>query len=84
VVGVLVLPQRSSQSDPAWLIMAFDNANPHGFPQVRSEDVLHKKAGGSIEEWMDDNCLRLDQWLYTGIRITLYDLGHCQAQVSPP
>ncbi len=74
----------AKQSERAWLIMVFENTNPHGFPQVRNEEVLHKEAGGSVEEWMDENCLRLDQWLYTGIRLTLYDLGHCQAQISSP
>jgi len=72
----------ANQSDRAWLIMVFENTNPHGFPKVRNEEVLHKEAGGSIEEWMDENCLRLDQWLYTGVRLTRYDLNYYQAQIS--
>jgi hypothetical protein len=72
----------AEESDRAWLIMVFENTDPHGFPQVRNEEVLHKEADQSIEEWMDENCLRLDQWLYTGIRLTLYDLSPCQAQIS--
>jgi mannosyltransferase len=68
----------AEKSDRAWLFMVFENTNPHGFPQVRNEEVLYNEAGGSIEEWMDENCLRLDQWLYTGVRLTLYDLNYCQ------
>lgn len=64
--------------DRAWLLMAFENTNPHGFPQNRTKAVLDHEATDSMEAWMDDNCSRLNQWIYTGIRLTLYDVSHCQ------
>jgi len=72
----------AENSNRAWLIMAFENANPHGFPQDRNEATLHGGAGGSIEVWMDESCRRLDQWRFTGIRLTLYDLATCQTRKS--
>jgi mannosyltransferase len=56
-----------------WLISAYHNDNTHGFPQARN--VAAALAHPNVyEHWFDQEYTVVNQWQFTGIRLTLYDL----------
>jgi len=56
-----------------WLVHGYDNANTHGFPQTRNTAVA--AAGrNDYEAWLEQHYTIVDEWQFTGIRLTLYDL----------
>lgn len=56
-----------------WLIEGYDNANTHGFPQTRNAAII-SSSRNEYKQWFNQNYTAVNQWHFTGIRLTLYDL----------
>lgn len=61
------------EAQRVWIIRSFDNANPHGFPQIRNQAVLSAPLD-PYETWLMENYLQIEHWYFPGIRLNLYDL----------
>jgi mannosyltransferase len=59
--------------DRIWLIQSYDNAHTHGFPQTRNAAIA-SAARNEYEQWFEREFTAVNQWLFTGIHLTLYDL----------
>lgn len=64
----------AQQYKRVWFIRSFDNAETHGFPQTRNEAVATAPPD-KYEAWLAAQFTLVGQWTFTGIRLTLYDLG---------
>lgn len=60
------------EDNRVWLIEAFANNDPHGFPQSRNEEVANASndSGGVVPGYQPT-----EQWTFTGIQIWLYDIS---------
>lgn len=56
-----------------WLLHSYYNNNAHGFPQARNAAV-EQGLPNTYEQWFEQNYTAVNQWHFTGIRLTLYDL----------
>lgn len=66
------------KTDRAWLITVYENGNPHGFPEHRNNDVLTKPTTSSVKTWLESECQQLDRQIFTGVRLSLYDIDACR------
>ena len=66
-----------------WLLRSYHNNNAHGFPQARNRAAAIGRQN-VYEEWFAQNYTAVNQWHFTGIRLTLYDLTRHQASLHDP
>lgn len=69
--GITAVAQQYKR---VWFIRSFDNAETHGFPQTRNEAVATAPPD-KYEAWLAAQFTPVGQWTFTGIRLTLYELG---------
>ncbi len=68
----------SKKVDRVWLMTVIENGDPHGFPEYRNAAVRDTQATGLVDSWLEEDCYRLDQRIFSGLRLTLYDLKGCR------
>jgi mannosyltransferase len=56
-----------------WLLDSYHNNNAHGFPQARNRAAALAQPN-LYEQWFEQNYTAVNQWHFTGVRLTLYDL----------
>jgi hypothetical protein len=67
------IAELPAEANRVWLIQVYENAHTHGFPQRRNAAVV-SAARNEYEQWFEQEYTAVDQWHFSGIRLTLYDL----------
>lgn len=65
----------ASESDRVWLIRDYANNDPHGFSRARNAAVANVSERDSIKSWLDEAYEPAEDWSFTGIHVTLYDVS---------
>jgi mannosyltransferase len=61
-------------SDRAWVLTVYYNNDQHGFAQARNQAVDEAHQISPHLAWLDSHAVLLDEWLFPGIRLSLYYL----------
>lgn len=71
----LVMAEISEQWKRLWFISVVNNSNPHGFPQERNNTLAQIGQHNFYKSWLDGHYILIDEWVFSGIHLGLYDLS---------
>ncbi|HRQ41359.1 MAG TPA: glycosyltransferase family 39 protein [Chloroflexota bacterium] len=54
-----------------WVMEIFENVDQHGFPQKRNQQLANERL--AYHDWLANRFPIVQEWEYTGIRLTLFD-----------